>query len=409
MFVIVVGLLLWVGAADADPGEVAAIRDARATLEMRPHAEDEVWRNIRAGGLPLVEDHPEDVDLRRVTFAIQAPQSVEAIRLDSVINAGEARQPVENYLTDFTLDMHRLAGTRIYYRTVDVPRDVSAAYSFLGLADQGWRRLTDRHNLVHLRGGAAEAVLMAEPRYRHPAIVPMPAAERVDARPMALESEVLGRSVFLERYALGGAGENDPVLIIYDRFLWGVRAPASEIVQRLQNAGDLPPMHVVLIDQLDPASADQAYADQILFLSRELPDFLAEFGMAGPRILAGASRRGMVASIAALSAPDEVLAVISLSGSFYWAPRDELPRWPERQVGPAPEDAPRFILAAGSLETVETSTNQGHIMLDTNRSMTTALADAGYRAELLIYPGGHDIAGWRQALAVSLERLFAED
>ena len=191
MFVIVVGLLLWVGAADADPGEVAAIRDARATLEVRPHAEDEVWRNIRAGGLPLVEDHPEDADLRRVTFAIQAPQSVEAIRLDSVINAGEARQPVENYLTDFTLDMHRLAGTRIYYRTVDVPRDVSAAYSFLGLADQGWRRLTDRYNRVHLRGGAAEAVLMAEARYRHPAIVPMPAAERVDARSMALESEVL--------------------------------------------------------------------------------------------------------------------------------------------------------------------------------------------------------------------------
>lgn len=198
MFVIVVGLLLWGGAAHADPGEVAAIRDARATLEVRPHAEDEVWRNIRAGGLPLIEDHPEDADLRRVTFAIQAPQSVEAIRLDSVINAGEARRPVENYLTDFTLDMHQLAGTRIYYRTVDVPRDVSAAYSFLGLADQGWRRLTDRHNLVHLRGGAAEAVLMAEPRYRHPAIVPMPAAERVDARPMALESEVLGRSVFLE-------------------------------------------------------------------------------------------------------------------------------------------------------------------------------------------------------------------
>ena len=81
MFVIVSGLLVllaWPGVLVAQ-GVPAAISSALAELEVRPHAEEEIWRNLRSGGLPLVENHPADETLRRVTFAIQAPAGAGAL------------------------------------------------------------------------------------------------------------------------------------------------------------------------------------------------------------------------------------------------------------------------------------------------------------------------------------------
>jgi len=78
-------------------------------------------------------------------------------------------------------------------------------------------------------------------------------------------------------------------------------------------------------------------------------------------------------------------------------------------VPAAPAEAPRFHLAAGRLEYVETTTNDGHVMLATNRRFQVALARAGYDAELRIFPGGHDIAGWRHALAEGLVDLLGAE
>ena len=201
------------------------------------------------------------------------------------------------------------------------------------------------------------------------------------------------------------------MLILYDAFNWGGRAPAWEIVHNLAESGDIPPMHVVLIDQLDPGSDESLYADQSAFIVDELLPFLrAEYGWQLSRrdvVLGGASRRGLSAAITGLSRPAAIGAVLSLSGSFYWAPPGEAPEWLARQLAEAPGEAPRFLLAAGSLEHVVTSTNQGHVMLETNRNMAGALNAAGYQTGLHIYPGGHDIAAWRLALADSLQTLFA--
>ncbi|MBO6796324.1 alpha/beta hydrolase-fold protein [Maricaulis sp.] len=411
MFVIVSGLLAMLALPSSLPAQPApaAISSALAELELRPHAEEEIWRNLRSRGLPLIEDHPEDEGLRRVTFVIQVPHGTSRVRFDSVINAGMARQPVEDYLRDFTLPMQALGDTRIHHLTLDVPRDATAVYSFLIETPQGWRRLSDAANPAHLRGASAEAVLLADSATRHPAIMPIPFTLRFEPELLTVESAVLGRTVFLQHHTVGGAEADAPVLVLYDSFNWGVRAPAWEIVQHLVNAGAVPPMHVVLIDQLDTASARQDYDDQLIFLSEELPSALADAGIDGRRILAGASRRGLVASRTALERPQDVLGVISLSGSFYWSPDGQAPRWLTRRVPAARLDGPRFVLAAGSLEYVVTSTNAGHVMLDTNAAMMQALADAGHPAEFVLYQGGHDMAGWRQALAVSLERLFAED
>ena len=228
-----------------------------------------------------------------------------------------------------------------------------------------------------------------------------------------MESAALGRMVRVQLWRNPDAPAQAPVVILYDAFLWGVRAPAWEIAANLAADGRIPPVHVVLVDQLDADSAARRYDDQTRFLADELLPRLREGGLTTPArqvILAGASRRGLVASRAALQRPDMFGGVIALSGSFYWSPDGEAPEWLIRNLPPAPaQGAPRFHIAAGSLETVITATNAGHVMLDTNRRFAAALDAAGYRVALDVFPGGHDIAAWRHAFADGLVALLGPD
>ena len=378
---------------------------AEAELALRPHAQDEVWRTLIAGGLPLVRPDPEHADRVRATFLYRG--EAESVRLDSVLNAVEVSGPVTDYHRDFALAMQRIAGTDIWWRTLSVPAQVEAVYSYRVEQDGVMRRYSDHANPRRLRGRDAESVFLASPSNVHPAVRPVSLRQRIAADVFQLDSDWLGRSVEIATYAPGGAGAEAPVLIIYDSFLWGERAPAVEIVQNLITRERIPPLHVVLIDQLDPGSAAHLYSDQMGFLLEELDEALAARGLGGPLLLAGASRRGLVATMAGLQGEGRIAGVFSLSGSFYWAPDGEEAEWLSRQLAPAPDAAPRFILSAGTLETVVTpTTNRGHIMLDTNRNMAAALQAAGYQAEFHMFEGGHDIAGWRTALALALERYF---
>lgn len=383
-----------------------AVEAASAVLASRPHAEDEVWRDLSRRGLPLVEDHPDDPALKRVTFAFQGHDGITGVRLDSVVNAPYVRGEVSDYVRDFTLPLQRLGETQIWTLTLDVERDVAATYSFLVELTTGTRRMADSENRRRLRGVSAETVLMLAPREVDAAIRPVPFMQRRPAGALAIDSEALGRTVLLQHHAVRNPPAAAPVVVIWDSFLWGVRAPAWEIVQNLVDQGRMPPAHVVLIDQLDPESADRRYQDQSAFIGEELQPFLAEKGMTGPLTLAGASRRGLAATLAALDNPDQVDGAISMSGSFYWSPQDEEPEWLARSLEPAAASAPRFILNAGSLEYVVTSTNQGHVMQSANHNMTEALSAAGYDAVYREFSGGHDTAGWRGALASSLDALF---
>ncbi len=402
----------WVLAAAA-PGPALELRSpaveaAAAVLAARPHAEDEVWRDLSRRGLPLVEDHPDDPSLKRVTFAFKGHENITGVRLDSVVNAPYVRGEVSDYVRDFTLPLTPLGDTQIWTLTLDVQRDVAATYSFLIELTTGPRRMADMENPRRLRGVAAETVLMLAPREVDPAIRPVPFMQRQPANALALDSEALGRTVLLQHHAVRNPPAGAPVVVIWDAFLWGVRAPAWEIVQNLVDQGRMPAAHVVLIDQLDPESADQRYQDQSDFIGQELQPFLAEKGMTGPLTLAGASRRGLAATLAALDNPAQVDAAISMSGSFYWSPQAEAPEWLARTLEPATDSAPRFILNAGSLEYVVTSTNQGHVMQSANHNMTEALSAAGYDAVYREFSGGHDTAGWRGALASSLDALFED-
>lgn len=389
------------GAAMADP-----LAEARAELALRPHAGDEVWRTLTASGLPIIQPDPQSPGRVRATFLFRAAAGTRSVRFDSVINAVEVGGLVGDYVRDFTLPMNRLPGTDIWWITLAVPAETTAVYSFLAARGEQVRRYSDIANPRRLRGADAESVFMAAPAATDPAIRPLAPGDRQPPQAFTLDSAALGRTVFLQRLSLAGADAESPVLVIYDSFLWGVRAPAWEIAQNLVNAARIPPVHLILIDQLDPDSAGRAYADQADFLGVELAAALDERGLRGEMILAGASRRGLAVSIAGLRYPEQVSAVISMSGSFYWSPAGEAPEWLTRNTPAAGDDAPRFILSAGELETVRTTTNRGSVMLQANARMRETLLGAGYQADLHVYAGGHDVAGWRGALAAALTRIF---
>ncbi len=393
-----------------EPQPVPAVRALEEMLRERPHARDEAWRTLSEPRLPRIAPDPEHPDRARVTFAWRGGPETQSVRLDSVINVDRARQPVTDYRADFTLPLTRLDGANIWTLTLSVPRDVQAVYSFLVNDGAGEQRRSDPANPVRLGGRDGESLLRLDRARRADIHRPLAFDAAVTPHQLSLESDALGRTVRLDVYPAPGAEPDAPLLILYDAFLWGQRAPASDLLVRLAEAGEIPATHLVLIDQLDGVSADHAYADQAVFIAEEvLPVLRDEAGLAPQRdttLLAGASRRGLSVSLTALSRPDLIGGVISLSGSFYWAPEGEALEWAARQLPQAPVPAPAFHLAAGGLETVVTSTNRGHVMLDTNRAMAAALAAHGYEVELAIYPGGHDIAGWRSALAEGLLALL---
>lgn len=385
--------------------------EALAVLTAQPQAEEAAWQALAGQGLPIIEPHPGDDSLARVTFAYRGHDGVSEVRLDSVINAPLAADYVDDYREDFTLPLSRLNGSDLWTITLDVERDVQASYSFLVSELSGVYRRSDPANRRQLRGEDAESLLVMDQVTGRDMLRPFPPSQRRQALARAFESEALGRPVFLQLFP--AEREDAPLLVLYDSFLWGVRAPAWEILQNLENAGHIPDMHLILVDQLDASSAGHAYADQTVFIVDELLPIMARQAGIRPSasdiILAGASRRGLAASIVALERPDAIGAVISLSGSFYWAPDSEAPEWLARELEPAGLSAPRFVLAAGELEYVHTSTNRGHVMLDTNRNMARRLGEQGYQVDLQIFPGGHDVAAWRSALASGLVTLFADE
>lgn len=406
-------------APDAAPPSAparASLAEIETLLTGQPGAVEQAWTALARDGLPRIEPVAGDAQQRRVTFLYKAGGDVTGVRLNSVINAPCVTMPVTDFERDYTLPLHRLGGSTIWTLSLDVARDVQASYSFLVTGPTGTLRVTDPHNPRHLRGRNAEAVLILDGVGDLSPLMPVAPDVLPPAETRRLTSAALGRDVSLEIHRAASGTDQSPVLILYDAFNWGARAPAWEIVHNLASKGLIPPMHVVLIDQLDDASAQSAYADQARFVADELLPFLRQqFGFRlarGDVVLGGASRRGLSAVLTGLTRPDAIGAVISLSGSFYWAPDGEAPEWLARQLAGAPaetpDEAPRFQLAAGSLEYINTSTNQGHIMLDTNRNMATALTAAGYRTGYSIYPGGHDMAAWRLALADALEALYAE-
>src|SRR5690606_19719444 len=113
---------------------------------------------------------------------------------------------------------------------------------------------------------------------------------------------------------------------------------------------------VVLIGNASPQARgkelppNEAFAR---FLDKELMPWIKNQGIGQPpssTVIAGSSYGGLASAYAGLRHPHHFGNVLSLSGSYWWAPQGEIPGWMMRQYVEAPKANLHFYLDAGRYE-----------------------------------------------------------
>jgi enterochelin esterase family protein len=183
--------------------------------------------------------------------------------------------------------------------------------------------------------------------------------------------------------------------------------PAGEIVDALSVS---PRPIVAVVDEIADDDTSR-YQRTISFLADELVPWLrAQYPVSTrPRdvIVAGSSRRGVIATLAALARPDVFGNVLSMSGGFSWRPPGEREfEWATHTIADRPKSNVPFFLSVGTLETGVPTRNQGHYLLATNRHLRDVLRARGYALTYEEVSGVHSELNWQDQFARGLSRLL---
>ena len=400
----------------------ARLRTLQADLQ-RGGGTQAFWREVVDGGGYLAE--PTEGGQVRVTFLWRGTPDTRSVHLN---------WPVWAPRMDDNAFEH-LAGSDVWYRTVLVPpgtrltyqlapdapigadaprserRDALVAVSQtdplnrkLWPADPALGRF-DRYSVVELEG--APPLRFAEPR---------PDAPRGATQPFDLTSAALAQRYSAVLYRPPGppSAAPLPLLIVFDADRYLERIEATTILDNMIAQGAIPPVAAVFV--ANPSAETRA---SHLACNPKFSDFLADELIPAVRsrlpvtreaaqvIAAGASYGGLAAACAALHRPDAVGAVLSQSGSFWWAPgggegpagSDSEPNWVARAFA-ARERAPlRFYLNAGVLEA-------GSGIRDSTRTLRDVLRAKGYNVVHEEFAGGHDDLAWQETFPRGLIALI---
>ncbi|SDM33509.1 enterochelin esterase [Oryzisolibacter propanilivorax] len=223
-----------------------------------------------------------------------------------------------------------------------------------------------------------------------------------------LASRILGnqRPVWLYRPVQGPARA---LLVLFDAHAYREDVPAARIVAHLAADGLIPPTAVLLVANPSPAARAAELPPNprfARFLDEELMPWAQAQGLALPpeaTVIAGSSYGGLAAAYAGLVLPQRFGRVLSLSGSFWWAPPGETPGWMMRAWSRAPVRPVRFYLDAGRYERARGGLDG---ILETNRHLADVLRARGYPVVQREHATGHDYLHWQGALACGLVALL---
>ncbi|MCW2307684.1 enterochelin esterase [Rhodobium gokarnense] len=234
------------------------------------------------------------------------------------------------------------------------------------------------------------------------------------------ESERLGNARTVSIYRPAGFDPENPdnlLLFVFDGKEYQTRVKLPAMLDRLIAAGTLPPVVAVFVDHIDqttrarelPCNAD--FADAVAL--ELLPEIARRTGieaMPARTAVTGSSYGGLASACIAHRHPERFGAFISLSGSFWWAPKDYEGK--EAYVASLFREAPqrpiRAFLSAGIFETSRFPDELS--IIDSNRQVAETLREKGYETVVhREYAGGHDYAIWRGALIDGLVALFAPE
>ncbi|WP_290684650.1 MULTISPECIES: enterochelin esterase [unclassified Haematobacter] len=375
------------------------------------------WREVGASGTPLVEDAAEGEAI--LTFLWRAAS--RNVRLFG--------GPSNDHEW-----LERLDGSDIWFKSFRVPDSARLSYK---LAPD----VPDVPGSSRVRRAALLATAQADPLNRTPwpatAIdrfnqsstvtlknaPPQPgtptgtAADPVMAR-MTFHSDRLGNSREITLSHPRGMDPRDPrlaVAFIFDGEAALEQMQVPDMLDRLAGEGRLPPVLAVLIPSIDGRTrarelpGNDGFADALA--DELLPQVAARMGILpdpARTVLAGASYGGLAAATVALRRPEVFGNVLSMSGSFWWAPdhaqTDGTP-WMAAEFADRDRLPLRFFLSAG---TFETARPESAGIFETSRELRDILRLKGYDVGWRAYAGGHDYLVWRGALADGLIALFGK-
>ncbi|MFT4151328.1 MAG: enterochelin esterase [Paracoccaceae bacterium] len=328
----------------------------------------------------------------------------------------------------------RLGESDVWFKTFRVPASTRLSYQ---LAPD----IPDIPGDARARRAAILATAQMDPLNHHPwpadaadrfdmqATVTLPAAPPQPGTPPAADADpvlehfdfasaTLGnsRSITLSRPRdMDPADPRIVLAFIFDgeRAAGDLGVPA--ILDTLTRQGLLPPVVAVLIPSIDSKTrsrelpGNDAFADALA--DELLPQVVARTGIrhdASRTVLAGASYGGLAAATVAMRRPDAFGNVLSMSGSFWWAPEgidtDGTPFVAAELARQDPLPL-RFFLSAGSFETGRQGTAG---ILETSRILRDILRLKAYPVTWREYSGGHDWLVWRGALADGLIAFFGQ-
>ncbi|WP_323835858.1 alpha/beta hydrolase-fold protein [Photorhabdus africana] len=368
------------------------------------------WREITRKGTPLIENY--DDKNKRVTFLWRGAKA-------NVFILGAPSGDHD--------PMSHLAGTDVWFRSYIVPSDTLMQYRLApdlpqveGTADEQRRSILITAQADPLNKNVVPTV--SEDMFNHdsllalrPTLCDIAQFKQLTLQGATklhqLESKILGNSREIAIYQPVTLMKQPAMLVLFDGKIYRKQYYIDRFFDSLIEQGKIPPMYVVFIDSLDSARRGQELPPNpnfAAFMASELIPWLAAQGIKAPAertIISGSSYGGLASSWVAFNHPELFGNVLSMSGSYWWAPQGEAPEWLIREFAKAEKKPLRFYLQAGLFET-----NRGELegILYNNRRMKQTLLQKGYLVESSEVSSGHNYISWCETLYYGTRSLVTK-
>lgn len=364
----------------------------------------EFWQDRQRYGTPLVE--PYDADHKRVTFLWRGAKQ----------NVFLFGSPAGDHDPLF-----RLGHSDVWFRSYVVPKDTVMQYKLAPDVPliNGSPRDQRRAILVSAQADPFNPLTIGAKfadRWNQSSLLDLSPSRFCSVQAMSqplrhgslmrktIASERLGNTREVAIYRPHTAQPARWTLILFDGKTYLDEYHIDRVIDGLIARHQLPPVNVVFVDSLDhprrgkELPPNPAFAD---FMAYELLPWLRQQGIALTRqktVLAGSSYGGLASSWVALRYPRLFGNVLSLSGSYWWAPKGEEASWLTRQYQDAPRYPVKFWLQAGRFEMQGPN---GGIYRNT-RAFEKVLREKGYTVSFHPWSSGHDYTAWCEALVYGM-------
>ncbi|CAQ82572.1 MULTISPECIES: alpha/beta hydrolase-fold protein [Photorhabdus] len=366
------------------------------------------WQEITCNGAPLFEDY--DSKNKRVTFLWRGAKA-------NVFIFGAPSHEHD--------PMSRLAGTDVWFRSYIIPSDTLMQYKLApdlplveGAVDEQRRSILITAQADPLNKNVVPEV--SEDVFNHdsllalrPVLCDVAQLKQLpfqgNTKVHQFESKILGNCREISIYQPVIPMKQPAMLVLFDGVIYRKQYYIDRFFDSLIEAGKIPPMYVVFVDSLDNVRRGQELPpnpDFAAFMANELMPWLATQGIEAPArhtIISGSSYGGLASSWVAFNHPELFGNVLSMSGSYWWAPKGEAPEWLIREFAKAEKKPLRFYLQAGLLEARDGLKS----ILHNNRHLKETLLQKGYPVESSEISSGHNYIAWCETLYYGTKSLVA--